>query len=210
MLPQLLLLASSVGSATAAAGVTMSCATPPLSALKFCDAAAPVEARVADLLPRLTVPELIGQIGINAPNISRLGMIAWAFGGEADHGVWSTCANASTGPQTCTCMMPGDGEPWGWPKNVTSNRAHVACRGNCQCATQFPATLTMAASFDRELWRAIGSAIGSEARALRKHRPRTFGLEGTIGLSFYSPTIDILRACTHPHVLIRTGPTGAY
>ena len=109
--------------------VALDCSTPPLSAYPYCDRALPINARVADLAARFTVNETISQMGTMAAAVPRLGLPALNYGGEALHGVWSTCAAG-------------------------------------RCPTQFPAPHAMGASFDRDLWRAVGAASGLEARAL--------------------------------------------
>jgi hypothetical protein len=85
----------------------LSCATPPLSAQPFCNASLPVGERVADLLPRLTLSEKIGQTAMVAPAVPQLGMIRYNFGGEALHGVWSTCTvdNVSTTTRPATGIL---------------------------------------------------------------------------------------------------------
>ena len=82
--------------------------------------------------------------------------------------------NKTHGPQTCTCASKAG-----------------PCTGNCVCPTQFPAVISMGASFDRSLWRSVGQAIGKEARALYAAKGK--GLEGLLGLGFYAPNVNILR-----------------
>jgi len=55
--------------------------------LPFQDSALPIEARVRDLVSRLTLPEKIGQLVFDAPAISRLGIPAYNYWSEALHGV---------------------------------------------------------------------------------------------------------------------------
>ncbi|KAH8045039.1 symporter [Aureococcus anophagefferens] len=62
------------------------------SAYPYCDRALPIRARVADLAARFTVNETISQMGTMAAAVPRLGLPALNYGGEALHGVWSTCA----------------------------------------------------------------------------------------------------------------------
>ena len=159
----------------------LSCAAKPLSALPFCNASKPVAERVADLLPRLTLPEKIGQTGMVAPAVPGLGMVRYNFGGEALHGVWSSCVQ----------------------DNVTTPTRNGT--GRTVCATQFPAPIHMAASFNRKLWHGMAAASSAEARGLYNHNkllyPDTAGfgtpcarsLEGCLGLSYYTPNINIAR-----------------
>ena len=63
-----------------------------------------------------------------------------------------------------------------------------------RCPTQFPAPVAMAASFDQELWSEIGAATAREARALfNSGSPSARGLEGQLGLTFYAPTLNVIR-----------------
>lgn len=74
-----------------------------------------------------------------------------------------------------------------------------------KCPTQFPAPVTMASSFNRELWSAVARAAAMEARAMYGANKRMYpdndgfgdncakSLEGCLGLSFYAPNINIAR-----------------
>ena len=96
-------------------------------------------------------------------------MRQYNFGGEALHGLWSTCAE------------------------------------NNRCPTQFPSPITMASSWNKDLWQAAARASAIEARALYANNllqfPQTDGfgdgcaksLEGCLGLSYYAPNINIGR-----------------
>ena len=180
----------------------LSCSQPPLSGYPFCNASLNVTARVADLLPRLTLTEKIGQTRMVATAVPHLGMVQYNFGGEALHGVWSSCVldNVST---------------------PTRNAS-----GRVICPTQFPAPIHMAASFNRELWHAMADVSSTEARGLFNNNnirypsnagfgaPCAKSLEGCLGLSFYTPNINIARGkriiavyivvgCTHLCPLLR-------
>jgi len=96
-------------------------------------------------------------------------MRQYNFGGEALHGLWSTCAETN------------------------------------RCPTQFPSPITMASSWNKDLWQAAARASAIEARALYANNllqfPQTDGfgdgcaksLEGCLGLSYYAPNINIGR-----------------
>ncbi|KAF9619574.1 hypothetical protein IFM89_007401 [Coptis chinensis] len=56
-----------------------------------------------------------------------------------------------------------------------------------RAATSFPPVILTAASFNESLWKAIGVAVSNEARALHN--------VGLSGLTFWSPTINVVR---HP------------
>ena len=52
-------------------------------------------------------------------------------------------------------------------------------------ATQFPAPITIAASFSRRLFREVATAVSTEARAMSNQRQS--------GLSFFTPNINLFR-----------------
>lgn len=157
------------------------CQSPELRGLPFCDRSLSTEMRVADLLPRLNVTEKIGQTGMVATAVPRLGMEEYNFGGEALHGVWASCVvdNVST----------------------PTHRAS----GKSLCPTQFPAPVHMSNSFNRELWREVADVSSTEARALYRNNklrhpddggfgdPCSRSLEGCLGLSYYTPNVNLAR-----------------
>ncbi len=80
--------------------------------------------------------------------------------------------------------------------NMGSEALHGVWSGcvNGRCPTQFPSPLAMGASFDEDMWGAVGAATAREARALyHSGSPSARGLEGKIGLTYYAPAINILR-----------------
>ena len=116
------------------AGGTDGCAgkpgPPPLACNKallptFCDHTKPWDARVAELVGEMTPEEKVGQVGSNGvPGIERLGIPAYQWWGEAQHGV---------------CMSPS-----------------VQFRAPTPYGTSFPEPGLSAATFDKELFSAIG------------------------------------------------------
>ena len=71
---------------------------PPVSALtcdqlphKFCNSSLPIPERVRDLLERLNSSQRIAQTAMVGPAVPELAMETYKYGGEALHGVWSTC-----------------------------------------------------------------------------------------------------------------------
>jgi beta-glucosidase len=70
--------------------------TTPAATLPFKDPALPIEARVDDLLGRLSLPEKIGQLMHDNPAIERLGVPAYNWWNEACHGVGRAAARPSS------------------------------------------------------------------------------------------------------------------
>jgi hypothetical protein len=60
--------------AAGAAQAELTCQSPELKGLPFCDASLPVSLRVADLLPRLNLTEKIGQTGMVATREKEIGV----------------------------------------------------------------------------------------------------------------------------------------
>jgi beta-glucosidase-like glycosyl hydrolase len=61
----------------------------------------------------------------------------------------------------------------------------VTFGGSTPFATSFPEPLSSSCSFNESLWKAVGTAVGREARA--------FHNEGHAGLTFWTPNINIFR-----------------
>ena len=152
------------------AGLEMSCKE---LAHPFCDASLPIPERVRDLLERLNTSQRIAQTAMVGPAVPELAMEQYNYGGEALHGLWSTCV----------------------VDNLTASSSNRTV-----CPTQFPSPISLGASFSRSLWRAVGDATSTAARALyayNKLLPPTTAparsLEGPIGLTFYAPNVNLVR-----------------
>lgn len=115
--------------------------------LPFRDPQSPFEARVDDLLQRLTTDERIAMLHQFAPPVERLGLAAFRTGQEALHGV---------------AWMGG--------------------------ATVFPQAVGLGATWNDDLVRRVGEAVGDEVRAKRRSDDR-------VGLNVWAPTVNLLR---HP------------
>ncbi|MCX5400978.1 glycoside hydrolase family 3 C-terminal domain-containing protein [Streptomyces sp. NBC_00102] len=115
--------------------------------LPFRDPQLPFEARVDDLLQRLTTDERIAMLHQFAPPVERLGLAAFRTGQEALHGV---------------AWMGG--------------------------ATVFPQAVGLGATWNDDLVRRVGEAVGNEVRAKRRNDDR-------VGLNVWAPTVNLLR---HP------------
>jgi beta-glucosidase len=118
----------------------------------FRNSSLPIDARVKDLVSRLTLEEKISLLGYRSKAVSRLGIPAYNWWNEALHG--------------------------------------VARAGE---ATVFPQAIGMAATFNDDLLQQTASAISTEARAkynlaIAKDRHLQY-----MGLTFWSPNINIFR-----------------
>lgn len=68
---------------------------PSLAALVFCNTGLKIEARVTDLVGRLTLEEKIGFLGSKAIGVSRLGIPDYNWWSEALHGVSNVGSGSS-------------------------------------------------------------------------------------------------------------------
>ncbi|MEK8107733.1 hypothetical protein NKG94_26840 [Micromonospora sp. M12] len=100
-----------------------------------------MDARVDDLLGRLTQDEKISWLHQYQPAIPRLGIGLFKTGTEALHGV-------------------------AWSTDIDNNGAVVKARG-----TVFPQPVGMASTWNTDLIRQVGSAVGDEARGYHAQNP---------------------------------------
>ena len=115
----------------------LTCEDPPLSYAKFCNASLSIHERVNDLVSRMTKDQMITQTATIGPAVEDLAIIEYNYGGEALHGLWSTCAF----------------------DNVTASSSNRTA-----CPTQFPSPITLGSSFNRDLWRSAADVASTEAR----------------------------------------------
>ncbi|MET8266651.1 glycoside hydrolase family 3 C-terminal domain-containing protein [Micromonospora arida] len=123
----------------------------------FRDPHLPVNVRVDDLLGRLSQDEKISWLHQYQPAIPRLGIGLFKTGTEALHGV-------------------------AWSTDIDNNGAVVKARG-----TVFPQPVGMASTWNTELIRQVGSAVGDEARGYHAQNPRVWGL------NLWAPVVNLLR-----------------
>jgi beta-glucosidase len=123
---------------------TTATAAPPLP---FRNPALSTQARVDDLLSRLTLEEKISLLHQYQPAIPRLGIAAFKTGTEALHGV-------------------------AWSTDIANNGAVVTADG-----TVFPQAVGLASTWDPALIRSVGSAVGDEARGFHARNPGLWGLQ---------------------------------
>eukprot|EP00808_Paulinella_micropora_P016706 g62060.t1 len=143
------------------------CVTKEALALPYCDPSLPVGSRVAALLSHFATADLIYSI---SPNVS-LG-------------------------DPCDCFT--DGLPtvglseYLW-LDETNSCVAAQCIAPDKCASTWPSSLGLAASFNRTAWNLRGQAIGRELRAFRNlgwHRNPDLA---RIGLTGYGPNINTVR-----------------
>lgn len=148
-------------------GVPLShgCLDRSVRSLPFCDPTLSIEARVADLVSRMTLSEKIGLTGADLtkdnacdtkdPGVSRLGI-----------------------------------PPMQWLVETNSMAASACYNGTC--ATSFPSAQNLASSFNKTVWRTKGQVIGLEMRALNNlDWKRADGDTGSMqSLSGFGPDIN--------------------
>jgi len=115
-------------------------------ALPFRDPAVPLQARIDDLVGRLTLDEKVGLLHQYQAPIPRLGIELFKTGTEALHGV-------------------------AWSCDYDANGAVVTAT-----ATAFPQAVGLASTWDTDLVRRVGAVTGTEARGLHAQNPRVWGL----------------------------------
>src|SRR5512142_1890332 len=123
----------------------------------FRDPRLPLQKRIDDLVGRLTLDEKISVLHQYQPAIPRLGIKLFKAGTEALHGV-------------------------AWSNDVDHNGVVVTADG-----TAFPQAVGLASTWNTELIRQVGDAVGDEARGFNAENPRVFGL------NLWAPVVNPLR-----------------
>jgi beta-glucosidase len=113
----------------------------------FQDPTLPLNARIDDLIGRLTLDEKLSLLHQSQAAIPRLGIPYFKAGTEALHGV-------------------------AWSNSLTQNWQQVLARG-----TVFPQAVGLASTWDPELIRQVGSATGDELRGYHAIDPVVWGLQ---------------------------------
>ncbi|MGW3342960.1 glycoside hydrolase family 3 C-terminal domain-containing protein [Nonomuraea rubra] len=134
-------------------------AAPPAQAeaYPFQNPALPLEQRVNDLLGRLTLDEKLSLLHQSQPAIPRLGIAYHKNGTEALHGV-------------------------AWSNHLNDNWNQKFASG-----TVFPQAVGLASTWDPDLIRKVGSAVGDETRGYNAADPVLWGLQ------VWAPVVDLLR-----------------
>ena len=141
------------------------CEHPKFSSLPFCNyTGLSTDVRVADLVGRMTTAEKISLMG-NANKAQPVPRLGMAAL------PWGEALHGVVSK----CYQPPDGSPG-------------------LCPTSFPHALSMAASFNRTLWRAVGDAISTEARALNNlGTPDDIGAGPWAPLMLWAPNLNPYR-----------------
>ncbi|XVQ08871.1 glycoside hydrolase family 3 C-terminal domain-containing protein [Spirillospora sp. CA-255316] len=147
----------------AAAALVASLTAAPAAAREtypFQNPRLPAGARVEDLLKRLTLDEKVSLLHQYQPAIPRLGIKRFKTGTEALHGLaWSTDADSTPKP--------------GAVRTAT--------------ATVFPQSVGLGATWNPDLMKKVGSAVGDEARGCNKENSDVWGLQ------LWAPVVNLLR-----------------
>lgn len=131
------------------------CPNGPLYNNSVCDTSLSTRERAQALVEAMTLAEKLNLTHNNSPGVKRLGLPAYNWWGEALHGV---------------AAAPG---------------VQFSSSGNWSYATSFPQPISMASSFDDDLFYAIGTVISTEARA--------FNNGNRSGLDYWTPNINPFR-----------------
>jgi beta-glucosidase len=117
----------------------------------------PLDKRVDDLLGRLTLDEKVSLLHQYEPAIPRLGIKPFKTGTEALHGV-------------------------AWSTDVHNNGAVVTAKG-----TVFPQAVGLASTWNPDLIKKVGTAVGTEARGYNAIDPDVWGVQ------LWAPVVNLLR-----------------
>jgi beta-glucosidase len=123
----------------------------------FRDPRLPLAERVDDLVGRLTLDEKISLLHQYQPAIPRLGINLFKAGTEALHGV-------------------------AWSNDIDHGATVVQADG-----TTFAQPPGLASTWNPDLIRRVGDAVGTEARGFNAENPRVFGL------NLWAPVVNLLR-----------------
>ncbi|KAK3130529.1 hypothetical protein QOZ80_6BG0494710 [Eleusine coracana subsp. coracana] len=137
-----------------------------MSSFPYCDSSLSYADRVRDLVGWMSVEEKVGNLGDWSRGAPRVGLPPYKWWSEALHGI------SSTGPTTLFDAL-------------TSRPGNHSGRAAVFNGTVFANVINSAASFNETLWKSIGQAVSTEARAM-------YNL-GKGGLTYWSPNINVVR-----------------
>ena len=131
----------------------------------------PLEARVEDLLSRMTLSEAVGMLGDDGDNNSPCGTHTAAVPRlDVTQYRWLVEVSSMAGASdTCSAL-----QPW-----------------HSGCPTSFPAAMLLTGSFNRTLWQLHGDVVGREMRALNNLLTTSAALSaGKMSLAGHGPDIN--------------------
>ena len=140
----------------------------------ICDASAPEDARVADLVARFSQAGAFGLFS-SIPGDGGVGLNLGYYDSEAYHGLFGVGASRVSAAAAVSASV-GDGD------GGASAAADSWPPYNLNTVEQ----MTLANSFNRSLWRATAAALGREARAF-------YNLGGANGQTFWAPMANTVR-----------------
>ena len=147
------------------------CLDEGVRGLPFCNAELPLDARLGDLLARLTLSEATGFTGDDGENDSPCG--------------------------THTAAVPRlDISQYRWLVEVSSMASSLdVCSPlvgwHAGCPTSFPAAMLLTGSFNASLWQAHGRVVGDEMRAISNLATTAEALSpGRVSLAGHGPNIN--------------------
>ena len=147
------------------------CLDAAVRGLPFCDPALALEARVSDLLARLTLEEAVGMLGDDGDNNSPCGTHTAAVPRlDISQYRWLVEVSSMAGSSdSCSAL-----QPW-----------------HSGCPTSFPAAMLLTGAFNRSLWLLHGDVVGREMRALSALLTTAPALSaGKMSLAGHGPDIN--------------------
>jgi beta-D-xylosidase 4 len=149
----------------ACTGVPLGCTKAPFTSMPFCDPSLPTAARVSDAVSRMSLQEKIDSMTrpFGSPFVECHGT-----GGVPSLGIDGI-------PNYSECLH-----------GVASGCIDVG-GGDKKCPTLFPNAAMMGATFNRSLFKAVGSVIGDEMRAIANIQGQPSGF------SCWSPNLNLAR-----------------
>jgi beta-glucosidase-like glycosyl hydrolase len=152
---------------------TQPCKSEPLKSSLACDHTADLDARIGSLISQIPKDELAALFIDKALGIPSLNIPPYNWWSEALHGV-SRCPYQQGGATPSPDAKPGD-----------RGCCFADSTGVKKCPTSFPAGITTGCTFNKTLMRAIGTAVGTEARVASN--------AGQASLTFWTPNVNIFR-----------------
>ena len=139
---------------------TQPCSMAPLRGTPACDHNRGLEERVDDIANRIPLDELPNLFSDVTTGVPSLNIPQYNWWSEALHGV-SRCAYDKT--------------------DTAPGFTHGQCCWKGVCPSSFPAGITTGSSFNKTLFRKIGTAVGTEARVMSN--------VGQASLTFWTPNV---------------------